>query len=324
MSALVTGVTVARTLAEVPHEGELVAGGTDVGERMRSGHAHGPFVDVSAIPGLRTIQVGADGAAIGALLSITEVGAHPAIASRYPGLAQVCRTIATPQIRARGTIGGVLCQRTRCWYYRHPAFSCFKSGGKSCPAREGDNVYGVAFDLGPCAYPHPSSVALALIAYDAVVDTAARADLPVEAMFGDGSDPTRDHILAEGEMLTGVRLPPSTGGETAAYFRLMSRARAEWPLVECVVRIRVDDDVIALARVCVGGVANIPFRLPAVEKQLLGRRPTADTLSEAAELAREGAVVTPGGQDKRPMLVGTVLETLERALDMEGRAGGLD
>jgi xanthine dehydrogenase YagS FAD-binding subunit len=308
-------VSLVRELGELAGKGELIAGGTDVCERIRSGRSPGPFTDVTPVPGLGSIAVGEGGATIGALATIMDVGARREVAQRYPALAQVCRTIATPQIRARATVGGVLCQRTRCWYYRHAAFSCFKSGGKDCPARQGDNSYGIAFDLGPCAFPHPSSVALALIAYGAVVDTTTREELPVEGMFGDGRDPTRDHILAEGEMLVRARIPPSTPGETAAYFRLMARAWAEWPLVECAARLRVGEGGrIELARVCLGAVANIPLRMPHVEEHLTGREPSEETLAEAAALARQGAVVTPGGQDKRPLIVGTVLETLERAL----------
>ena len=107
-------------------------------------------------------------------------------------------------------MGGVLCQRSRCWYYRHPRLRCFKDGGDSCPARDGDNHFGVAFDLGPCVAAHPSSIALALLAYEATFDTTTRRAVPIAELYGDGRDPSRDHQLDDGELLTMVTLPPPT------------------------------------------------------------------------------------------------------------------
>lgn len=301
--------------ADVPAEGEILAGGTDLGERIRSGSATGPFVDISRIPGLWELEVGPSETVLGALVTVEEVGDHPEIRRGHPAVASVCRALATPQIRTRATMGGVLCQRTRCWYYRHPDFSCFKSGGDGCPAREGNALYGVAIDLGPCVHPHPSSVALALIAYDGVVDTDRRRGLTPGDLFGDGSDPRRDHQLEPGELLTRVRMPSpgevDGGTDGDAYVRVMSRAQAEWPLVECVARIRLEDGVITLARVALGGVANIPLRLAAVEERLLGARAGPDAFQDAAGLALQGTTVLPGGQDKRALIRGAVLEALE-------------
>lgn len=324
--------------ADVPEEGEILAGGTDLGERIRSGSATGPFVDIGRIPGLRELEVGPSETVLGALVTVEDVGDHPEIRRRHPALASVCRALATPQIRTRATMGGVLCQRTRCWYYRHPDFSCFKSGGDGCPARKGNALYGVAVDLGPCVHPHPSSVALALMVYDGVVDTDRRRGLTPGELFGDGSDPTRDHQLDPGELLTQVRIPcpgrvgagsagveggsgeadGGTGGGDAgtdgdAYVRVMARAQAEWPLVECVARLRVEDGVIAIARVALGGVANIPLRLAAVEERLLRARAGPDAFRDAATLALQGTTVLPGGQDKRGLMRGAVLEALEEA-----------
>lgn len=303
--------------ADVPEEGEILAGGTDLGERIRSGSATGPFVDIGRIPGLRELEVGPSESVLGALVTVEDVGDHPEIRRRHPALSSVCRSLATPQIRTRATVGGVLCQRTRCWYYRHPDFSCFKSGGDRCPAREGNALFGVAVDLGPCVHPHPSSVALALMGYDGVVDTDRRRGLTPGELFGDGSDPTRDHQLEPGELLTQVRIPSpgevDGGTDGDAYVRVMARAQAEWPLVECVARLRVNDGVVTLARVALGGVANIPLRLAPVEERLLGARVGPDVFRDAATVALQGTTVLPGGQDKRGLMRGAVLEALEEA-----------
>lgn len=295
--------------------GEFRAGGTDLQERRRSGVATGPIVDITRLPGLDRIEWNDSGAAtIGALVRIDAVARDGRITGAYPGLAGPTETLATPQIRAMATMGGVLLQRTRCAYYRHPAFECFKSGGEGCPAREGDIHYGVCFDLGPCVYPHPSSVAVALLAYEAHVYVLGRGDLTITDLYGDGSDPTADHLLQSHELLRSIRMPPPVKGERAAYVRLMSREWAEWPLIECVARLVVDKDVIRLARVAAGAVANVPLRLTHVERALEGRPPTAATLEAAAELATEGSAPLPQTVYKLPMLRGTALDALEKAL----------
>ena len=311
-------LTIATNLVDVTGSAEIMAGGTDVSERLRSGVSRRDLVDITRLPGLDTI-IGGDGEplTIGALVTIARIGEDERVARDHPGLAAPARTLATPQIRWMGTLGGVLCQRTRCWYYRHPHLHCFKDGGDSCPAREGNNHFGVAFDLGPCVYPHPSSIALGLLAYDATFETSARPAVPIAELYGDGSDPTRDHQLAADELLLRVTLPPAGRREHAAYVRLMSRKWAEWPLVECVVRLVVDDDgVIADARVCLGAVANIPRRSRPVEEALLGARADVGdpALARAAALAVADANPPPQTAYKLPLITATVLETLERAV----------
>jgi xanthine dehydrogenase YagS FAD-binding subunit len=289
---------------------ELRAGGTDLSERRRSGVCTGPIADIGYRPDLLRIERTADGSTrIGALVPIATVaglGAH------YPGLAAAAGGLATPQIRRVGTIGGNLLQRNRCWYYRNPASGCFKKGGAHCPARTGNHRYHVLFDLGPCVAPHPSTLGAALLAYGAGVETDRRA-LAVGEVFGDGRDGTRDHLLAPGELLTHVTLPPPVPGERAAYFRAISRTYAEWPLVEAVVRLSVHDGLITSAAVAVGGVAPVPLRLPAAEAVLTGQPVSAEVFAAAGSAATEGANPLPQTGFKRTLLTGTVMETLHRA-----------
>jgi len=158
---------------------------------------------------------------------------------------------------------------------------------------------------------------MALLAYDAQVEVQGSALRSVADLYGDGSDPQRDHLLGEHELLTAIRLPAPAPGERAAYFRSISRAEAEWPLGEALVRLVLDDNnLIQLARVSVGGVANIPLRLPQVEAALVGQAATAVICAQAAELAAVGANPLPQTGYKVKLLVGTVLETLERAINM--------
>lgn len=308
-------ITMPRTLDEAAGaEGEFRAGGTDVTERRRSGVARGAIVDLRDLEDLDRIEWDDGGAArIGARVAIAALAGDQALGDAYPGLAAAAAALATPQIRAIGTLGGNLLQRTRCWYYRHPATTCFKKGGDSCPARDGDHLYGVCFDRGPCVAPHPSTLGMALLAYDAMVDIHAQPSREVSEVYGDGADPTRDHLLAPGQLLTGIRLPPPVVRERAAYLRAIGRARAEWPLVEAMVRL-VADARITFARVAIGGVAPVPLRLPVVEEVLVGMPATDRTFHQAAEIATTEANPLPMTGYKVDLTRATVFDTLQRAL----------
>jgi len=295
--------------------GEFRAGGTDLQQRLRSGVSSGPPVDLGLLPDLDRVEWDEGGAArIGAMVSIARLASDTRLAAAYPGIAQSAAALATPQIRAAGTLGGNLLQRNRCWYYRHPAISCLKKGGEDCPARSGNHLLGVCFDLGPCVAPHPSTLGMALLAYGADVGDASGADRSVAALYGDGTDGRHDHQLGEREILTAVQMPPALEHERAAYFRATSRELAEWPLVEAVVRLVVTGETIEFAAVAVGGVAPVPLRLERVEQALTGGPVTPDALERAASLSASGASPLPMTRYKLELLPGTVFETLERAL----------
>src|SRR5260221_6650526 len=195
---------------------EFRAAGTDLSERRRSGVSQGPLIDITARPDTIGIEWGADGAArIGAFTTIAAIAADARMNETYPGLAAAALGLATPQIRHLATLGGNLAQRSRCWYYRNPHIACLKKGGAYCSARSGNHLYSVAFDLGPCVAQHPSTMAAALLAYDASVTTDQRSGLTIGDVFGDGSNGAADNRLASGEMIRIVQLPPPLQGERA-------------------------------------------------------------------------------------------------------------
>ncbi|MEL6177525.1 MAG: FAD binding domain-containing protein [Myxococcota bacterium] len=309
--------TKAKTVEDVIGSGaELRAGGTDLQERLRSGVSGLPIVDVQSVEGLNQVEVRDDGVDIGALVTIREVGEHPELRAAYPALTLPAQLLATPQARSRGTMGGVLCQRTRCWYYRNHHLGCPKKGNaQTCPSREGNHAFGVVFDFGPCVYPHPSSIGAALLTYDATLSVAGRGHLTVAELYGDGSA-MADHLLGPGEMITHIHLPAPVAHEQGAYQRLMSRALAEWPLVEVAVRLVITDEgTIDLARVAVGGVANIPFRLTEVESALEGQPATDEVLEAAAKRSTERAKPLPETGYKVAMVEALVATTLLDARD---------
>lgn len=295
--------------------GEFRAGGTDLQERLRSGIADESLIDIFAIESLQGIEHSDSGTYIGALTTIAVVGADKSLQRDYPALVLPAQTLATPQTRNTASMGGVLCQRTRCTYYRHPQLTCPKKGNSDeCPSRKGDHHSGVVFDIGPCVYPHPSSIGCVLLTYEATLVTTERGQLSIADFFGDGSDVRRDNTLEPGELLTGIQLPPPRKGEHAAYFRLMSREWAEWPQVEVVVRLFIEDSLISDIAIGIGGVANIPMRLTEVEERLRGQVATRENFAAAATLSSARCTPLPDTQYKVPMLEASVLEALEQAI----------
>ncbi|MFI0423054.1 FAD binding domain-containing protein [Spongiactinospora sp. 9N601] len=281
----------------------FLAGGTDLIAR-----AAGEWIDLRDRTELAGITWQPDGSArIGALTTIAELARDQRLRAGYPALAATAAELATPQIRAVATLGGNLLQRNRCAYFR-AGFACHQNGGACCPARAGIARYGTVVGSGPCVAPHPSSLAMALLAYDATVEVEGRGHLPVASLYGE--DPTRDHLLAPGELLLGAELPPPVAGERAAYVRATGRVQAEWPLAEAVARLVVAGGSVVLAAVAAGGVARTPVRLPEVETALLAGVPIA----EAAARAATRCAPLPETRYKVALLTGTVEHVLTKAI----------
>jgi xanthine dehydrogenase YagS FAD-binding subunit len=290
---------------------EFRAAGTDLSERRRSGVSRGPLIDIAS--GERGISWGEDGAAtLAALTTIATIAADARLRAAYPGIAASAQGLATPQVRHLATVGGNLAQRSRCWYFRNPRIDCLKKGGSTCPARSGNHLYGVAFDLGPCVAPHPSTMAAALLAYDARVTTDRRDGLTIPELLGDGSNGRADHALSSGEMITKIVLSAPLAGERGAYKRAISRTYAEWPLVEVCARVAIADGKFQLVRLVAGGIAPVPLRLAACENMLQGKPANAEAITEAAKQAASGARPLPMTTYKLHLLEGLVCDLLER------------
>jgi xanthine dehydrogenase YagS FAD-binding subunit len=294
-------------------DAEFRAAGTDLSERRRSGISRGPLIDIIR-SGESGISWRADGAAtIGALTTIAAIAADARVAAAYPGIAAGAQGLATPQVRRLATLGGNLAQRSRCWYFRNPGIAaCLKKGGSACAARTGNHLYGVASDLGGCVAPHPSTMAVALLAYGAHVDTTHRNGLTISELLGDGSDGRRDHALAPDEMIVRIVLPPQLPGERAAYKRAIGRAHAEWPLVEICARAVIADGRFQFVSLAGGGIAPVPLRLSACETALQGQATDATAIAEAAKQATAGARPLPMTGYKLDLLEGLVRDLLER------------
>ena len=306
-------MTAAASIAAGGAAAEFRASGTDLSERRRSGVSRGPVIDIPPSPDLTGIAWDAAGAArIGALTSIAAIAADARLKGAFPGIAAAAGGLATPQIRRLATLGGNLAQRSRCWYFRNPHFDCLKKGGDSCPAREGAHLYGVVFDLGPCVAPHPSTMATALLAYDARVKTSQRTGLTIEQLLGDGSNGAADHALDPGEMIEAIALPAPIAAERAAYQRAIGRTHAEWPLAEVVARVVISDGVFAYVRLSAGGVAPVPIRLSGAEAAAHGAPVSPATVAAAARAATQGAKPLPMTAYKLDLLSGLVQDVMEQ------------
>jgi len=292
---------------------EFRAAGTDLSERRRSGVSTGPLMEIVPAADITGMHWGADGSLrIGAYATIAAIAADKNIAAAYPGIAASAQGLATPQIRHLATLGGNLAQRSRCWYYRNPHIACLKKGGSDCPARGGNHLYGVAFDLGPCVAPHPSTMAAALLAYDATIITYQRSGLSIADVLGDGSNGAADNALLPGEMIRGIELPAPRRGERAFYKRAISRSHAEWPLVEVCARAVVTDGAFQFIRLTAGGIAPVPLRLQAAEAALQDLPANGLNISVAAKLAASGAKPLPMTGYKLDLLEGVVRDVLEQ------------
>lgn len=308
-----TAAEAAALLAARP-EAVVRAGGTDLQDLRHRGLRRGPTVDLRDVEGLSGVALAGTGVRIGAGTRLTAFAEDALVRASWPGLAQAAAGLATPQVRAVATVAGSLLQDVRCWYLRDPAASCLKKGGSACLARAGDAQQHACWDLGACLAPHPSTLAMALLALDATIEVEGGPARTLAAFLGDGTDPRRTHTLPAGSVVTGVLLPAPAAGARSAYKRTIQRSRAEWPLVEAYVQVEVEGDRIVRPRVAVGGVANRPLRLPEVEAALAGVAVTADLLAplRACE-ARNASGFAPNAWKAR-MVVPTLHDTLRLAL----------
>jgi xanthine dehydrogenase YagS FAD-binding subunit len=214
-------------------------------------------------------------------------------------LKQAAEKAATPQIRNAATVGGNLAQRPRCWYFRSPAFLCRKKGGETCYSQNGDNRYHAVFDHDECAIVHPSNLAPALLALDAKVVTNART-LPVAELFALPTvDVARENVLAPGELIREVVIPPGrTGG---AYRDARERGSFDWALVSAAAYVELERGVVKAARLAMGGVSPVPRRAAEAEAALVGRQLTAASAQKAAEAALAPATAMTHNGYKIPL-----------------------
>jgi len=244
------------------------------------------LVDLRRIPesvGVRALDNG--DLWIGASTRVAGLAADAQIRERFSVLAQACDVVATPALRNMGTIGGNLCQRPRCWYFRR-GISCLKNGGTWCPAIDGENQYLAILDNGPCHIVHPSDPAVALTALDAVVEIAssgARREVSISEFYTLPSERLdQETVLAPGEFVAAIVLPAASARGVQHYHKLMQRDAWDFALVSVAGCKRPDGDV----RIVLGGVAPRPWRVnTSIEEDVASGGLDEDTIATLADRA---------------------------------------
>ena len=264
-----------------------IGGGTDLLVLAKEDLARpAAVVDLRDIPGARSIEVQPDGGVrIGAAARVNDLAAHDAIRRRLPMLAEACESVGTVALRHMGTIGGNLCQRPRCWYFRRN-IPCLKNGGSGCPAAAGESQYHAILGGGPCFIVHPSDPAVALAALEAHIQIAGAhgaRELPIADFYLLPSERLdRETALEAGEIVTGVRIPPGSAGGRQRYDKVMQRGSWDFALVSLAAARRSNGDV----RLVLGGVAPTPWRVASsVEEDLASGSLDPEDLATLAERA---------------------------------------
>lgn len=276
---------------------QFLAGGTNLIDLWKYNLTNpDKLVDINGLAELKTIvELPGGGLRLGALVSNNDTAYHPAVLDRYPLLSRTILAGATAQIRNSATNGGNMLQRTRCYYFYDAASPCNKRNpGSGCPAIDGHNrLHAILGHSTSCIATYPSDMSVALAALEAVVRVtgpAGERTIP----FADfhrlpGNTPERDNNLAPNELITAIDLPPTGFAANHSYLKLRDRNSYAFALVSVATGLELTDGAIRKARIALGGVAHIPWRVPAAEDFLTGKQPTAAHFGDAADLILAGA-----------------------------------
>jgi xanthine dehydrogenase YagS FAD-binding subunit len=292
----------------------LHAGGTDLLGCLRD-HVFDikKMVSMSGLKELEGIRKTADGGyRIGALTTITTVAENSILKEYYTALAQAAEAVASPQLRNQGTIGGNLCQKPRCWYYRGD-FHCLRKGGKKCFAVTGENQYHCILGGGPCFIVHPSDTAPALVAHDAsvrIVGPKGTRTIAVDKLHVlPRIDARRETVLGPGEIVTEIILPPPQGVRSS-YRKVRDRATWDFALAGVALAVQMNGDVVSRARVVLSGAAPIPWRSKDAEQVIIRQKVDGTVASKAAEAALRNAQPLAQNGYKVPMFRALIEEEL--------------
>ena len=264
-----------------------LGGGTDLLVTMREGLVRpNALVDLRGLPDGDALTWSADGSLrLGASVTIASIAADERVRREYAALAEACEAVGSPALRNMGTIGGNLCQRPRCWYFRS-AIPCLKSNGDDCPAAEGENTHHSIFGGGPCYAVHPSDPAVALTALEATVHISGPGGdrvVPISEFFVlPDPDPKRETILERGEFVSAIEIPARSSGGRQRYTKVLQRGAWDFALASIAVVRRGDGAV----RMVFGGVAPIPWPVnPSVEEDVASAPLAVDDIEVLAERA---------------------------------------
>ncbi len=275
-------------------QAEVLAGGSDLLALMKDEVVHPRrLVSIKEIPELHEVRAAGGGLSIGALLTLAELADHPQVRQKYPALWQAIDDAASPQIRNVATLGGNLCQRPRCWYFRGGHGLLARGPAGASLVVKGDNRYhAILGNQGPAYFVSPSTIAPVLIAYGARVrlfGPAGERELPLEKFFRvPQSDAEREHDLKPNEIVTEILLPSAEGTRSANY-EVRQKEAFDWPYATASAVLRMSGGTVESAHVVLGHVAPVPWVSGEAAKAISGKPVNGETAAAAAQAAVAGA-----------------------------------
>lgn len=273
----------------------ILAGGTDLLSLMKE-YVVTPkrVVNIKNVEGLNGIQSNAEGVIIGALVTMEELLDDKTIRSEFPALTHAAEGISSPQIRAMGTVGGDLCQRPRCWYFRNGYGLLAKDESGKSLVPEGENRYHAILDnSGPAYFVNPSSLAPALIALDAklqLLGPKGQREVRVADFFvTPKSDHEREYVLQHNEVVANITIPTSSRGLRSATYEVRHKTALDWPLAAAAVAVKLEGGKVSAGKIVLGHVAPIPWQAHEAAKELTGKAINESVAASAGEAAVRGA-----------------------------------
>ncbi len=271
--------TVSETIQQnaAPDSSVLKAGGIDLLDLMKEGLSKPEkLVSIQHIDSLKGIEIDEKkGMRLGANITLSEIAANTHIKEKYFALHQSAAQAATPQVRNMATLGGNLAQRTRCWYFRSKYHECYRKGSSTCFAQIGENEYHAIIGNADCASVHSSSLATALMAFDAAIEITGKDGkvkiVSIKDFFVSPEvDHTKENILEANEIITAVILPKPKENYMSHYIKMGERESHDWPIAEVAVVAEIKNQKCKYARIVLGAAAPVPVRAKAAEEVLIG------------------------------------------------------
>jgi xanthine dehydrogenase YagS FAD-binding subunit len=273
---------------------EILAGGTDLLALMKEEVVTPKrVVNIKEIKELSGVTANASGLRIGSLTTLVEIAENASIKEKYPALAEAVHEAASPQIRNLATLGGNLCQRPRCWYFRNGLGLLPKDESGKDLVDAGENRYhAILGNSGPAKFVSPSTIVPVLIAYNAKVrleGPKGKRELPLDKFYVvPKSEKDREHDLQPNEIVTEVVLPPAEGWKVAHY-EIRQKAAFDWPLAVAAVSLKMNGSTVQTARVVLGHVAPTPWPSPEASAALQGQAVSENSAGKAADAALRSA-----------------------------------
>lgn len=292
------------------------SGGVEVMDWMKEGLLNPKMIiNIRNIPDMDVISFNPiDGIKIGANATLADIGEDEYIKEHYAALHEAIHHAATPQLRNMSTLGGNITQRNRCWYYRSSDHPCFRKGGDRCYARRpdsGQNENHAILDNGSCVSVHASSIATALMAYDAKVhitdSEGNKKVVAIDEFFVRASvDPHNENILKPKEIITEITLPVTLPQTKTHYIKHVARESYDWSLGDVAVVALMNGNTVKSVKIILGAAAPTPYRAESAENALTGKEINQATAQNAAALAMESARPLSQNEYKIPMFVNLI------------------